>query len=89
MYVVVFIGEAATGFEVVELKPPAGVQRKVPVVTGVNAPPTKTTFPLKFLGLKVGAAGAALSLELGNVVKRGHVEEMRARALISMLSLVD
>jgi hypothetical protein len=31
VYVVVFCGEAATGFEVVELKPKAGLHKKVPV----------------------------------------------------------
>ena len=58
VYVVVVIGEAATGFVVVELKPVAGLQRNVPVVTGARLCPVKVTDPLKFLGLFAGVPGA-------------------------------
>jgi hypothetical protein len=44
VYVVVFVGEAATGFEVVELKPAAGVHKKVPVAI----PPVAATVPPTF-----------------------------------------
>jgi hypothetical protein len=65
VYVVVFIGEAATGFEVVELKPVPGVQRKV--YPAPRGPLDETEVPVKVNNRSLAVPGIQVTAPLPHV----------------------
>jgi hypothetical protein len=69
VYVVVFIGDAATGFEVVELKPVPGVQRKV--YPAPRGPAEETEVPVKVNKRFLPVPGIQVTAPLPHEVQTG------------------